>query len=182
MDGIPNGFWDKIVDVPVVLDSYNLSYIQRSITIVLHTSGTDRAYCRRMYTDLLLSLTHSGNFLKQSSRVGWKLVPAPKKPPRRSQRSLNGRRSHYCRSDMSIVGEGWTIVSMLLLDVPGRRKPRLLSNMRNRRPGHLVSSPFSQYANSDSKGHFGADLYANRHFTKLTNLAHSFFTLSTVRT
>jgi ribonuclease HI len=157
-DGIPNSFWHKIVSIPVVLDTlyqvynacirigYNPSHFQRSITVVLRKGG-DRDYrTPKAYRPVAL-LNTLGKFLEAivARRISYAMEAEGLLP----RSHLGGRKGISTDHAIQIIldrirrawGEGFEVVSMLLLDVSGAydnaHHSRLL-NMRKRRLGHFV--------------------------------------------
>lgn len=159
-DTIPNSFWHKTVSIPVVLDTlyqiynacirtgYNPSHFQRSITVVLRKGGKDRDYrTPKAYRPVAL-LNTVGKFLEAivARRISYTMEEEGLLP----RSHLGGRKGISTDHAIQIIldrirrawGEGFEVVSMLLLDVSGAydnaHHSRLLHNMRKRRLGHFV--------------------------------------------
>ena len=159
-DSIPNSFWHQIISIPTVLDTlyqiynaciqigYNPSHFQRSITVVLRKAGTDRDYTTpKAYRPVAL-LNTIGKFLEAivARRISYAMESEGLLP----RGHLGGRKGISTDHAIQIIldriqrawGDGFGVVSMLLLDVSGAydnaHHLRLLHNMRKRRLGYFV--------------------------------------------
>ncbi|EED13497.1 reverse transcriptase, putative [Talaromyces stipitatus ATCC 10500] len=155
---------NKAPGVPIVLDtlyqiynacirtSYNPSHFQRSITVVLRKAGQDRDYhTPQAYRPVVMGvalLNTLSKFLK--AIIARRISYAMEAEGLLVKGHLGGRKGISTDHAIQIIldrmrrawGEGFEVVSMLLLDVSGAydnaHHLRLLHNMRKRRLGHFV--------------------------------------------
>jgi Reverse transcriptase (RNA-dependent DNA polymerase) len=159
-DGIPNSFWHRVIQIPVVVDTLfeifnacirlgcNPNHFQHSITVVLRKGGEDRDYrTPKAYCPIAL-LNTLGKILE--SIIAKSLSYAIESYGLLPSTHLGGRRGVSTDHAIQIIldrihrarGKGQDVVSMLLLDVVGAydnaHHQRLLHNMRKRRLGHFA--------------------------------------------
>ena len=157
-DTIPNSFWHKVIQIPVVLNTlhqlynacvrigYNPAHFQRSITVVLRKPG-DRDYqFAKSYRPVAL-LNTIAKFLE--SIIARRISYAVEEEDLLPKTHLGGRRGISTDHAIQIMidrirtawGKGQT-VSLLTLDVSGAydyvSHTRLIHNLRKRRLGQLA--------------------------------------------
>ncbi|KAJ5598905.1 reverse transcriptase [Penicillium lagena] len=157
-DTIPNSFWHKVIEIPVVLNTlhqlynacvregYNPSHFQRSITVVLRKPG-DRDYqLAKSYRPVAL-LNTIAKFLESiiARRISYVVEEEGLLP----ETHLGGRRGiskdHAIQIMIDRIRTAWgkgQTVSLLTLDVSGAydyvSHIRLIHNLQKRRLGQLA--------------------------------------------